>query len=1326
MTRRSASPMRDEILGRAAVSHYADPALIAEHMKVAPSEVASALFGDVITESDAAGTLHWVLKPSIRRRLLAENAQHMRQWLTVPSSSGDDTDRILREWLAGKLDVNAHLAHDYDALQRVAGWLVDARWLVPSIEDALSALACEELRRRLNQSATKDFVGRDKELKWITQIHQTLRRSVVIEANGGVGKSALLARALLDREAYRPGGWLVFLIDFDDPGLSVTDPDALLAELARQARVQLPEMADVERVLLWTNTALSVQQMIATTRRLEDSRSLALAGYMFERLAAANRPGVVVFDTLERAMHRAPDLVAVMLQQFLSFAAAHPWLSLVISGRGPLAPLADIPRYQLGPLDEKSALALLQQLVTRDTAERILSRVPQLTPLTLRLAARAVEQLGVDVLDDAALDDAILKARIDGYLQRQILGHLATPRLSQVAELAFVLRVITPQRLYRIVGPSLTQPIATIEEATALLDELATMTDLVTSTYVEERRLVLRQEVVEEIVELVREAHPELVRVIHTRAAAILGRSANPDDLDEAEFHAAERDRLVAKTSGQRAASHGDARTTRALHRELAELIEAGRFTTALDLIGRSDGATRDAPGLILGARAARALGDRRRCSALATVAVEIARDPVDRARGHILLAWAAGVDVERARGHRNAARAELLRIEESPATLVERAEIIAAAAEDDHAWAAEQLRAMFDTPTHWAALRDADRDIVRRVCGLIGTAGSLTWAARFSAFTGPHEVDYQRLGSAIARTNTTIFEGLPEVLAKRLRENQNGGFLDELVIQLLRSIGHDAEVRAALVDVLDQLRADPPRADSPPADQLRADQRADLDIVAEHATDLEWLASRISEEVDIGDWRDLLATLGTKPISARTELHDAGLVVRSSLADIDRRKLGGELIEALQGRGSGLAALQWAAASLWKIGDPGMLTGQRLDGYTLGSVIAERGHGLIFAVDQGDRVVKILRHPLDARRRREFNRDVRLSRELAERYPYSFVGVHALEPALGYAVMDRFSTAEEVLGDLRRGAPTVASTFADRALRQLSRALRCLHAEGLAHGDLRAENVFVHVADGEPMFRLGDLCVTGDATTSPAVLQIPEFLRQVAVGGTRPDEWIDLVCLALFAYRLLAGDTLGPELDERGIDDRLRILLKPGRDPVVVHVIDAVLRRRDPASIAALEPWIWTGQPPTFERMPLAPRPLAPFDVFISYDSQDVAVARALDAQLTRRGLVPYFDGRERSSDRWVSDLRSAMDHSRAFAILVGENFRSDGYQAKEVRVAREESRKHRLPFKVFLGGSIRPPEFRDDSAVEARNVETMADVLGQCFQHPVELPPR
>jgi hypothetical protein len=915
------------VLGCAAVSHFIDPVDLAARLGESSAAVMTALFSKVASERDDAGMPRWVLQPAVRRRMLATaGAGPAAAWVALAAPATTVPEAILRRWIAGTLDVSPEVARHPDALRRVAGWLLDAAWVQPPVREVLRQLDRRERRRSLTSTAGGLFVGRSDELAWLQAALSGAARCAVIEAKGGMGKSALIAQLLLERDAFTEGGALVLHLDFDDTGISVAQLDTVFIELARQAALQRPELAELETMVRHQAAdAERASRDLGSTasRQLEDSRSLAFVAYLFERIGRAGLPTVIVLDTVERAVRGARELFALLVVRLRKECARHSWLSLLVAGRGPLevAALEGAPRWELGPVRPADARRLLELLgVPPEQIGLILARVPYV-PLTLRLCARVMADLGPAALDEVALDEAILRARVDGYLQRRILEHLS-PRLADIAQHAFSLRSITPDRLRSIVGPLVTPPLDTIEEAEEQFDLLAQATDLVT-TLVPERRLVLRPEVGEEIVELLEvDRHDELAR-LHARAAAVLGASPDLTDQRDAQYHRGQLEHIAA--SAERLSLRADPApspgprpaviSAAELSAALLELLGAGRAEAALDRLAAAPAGARDGGALVLGARAARSLARPDVSYRMACEAIAAARPPapgspgvsadrpdpaIVRAQGHMLAAEAAaalGHDAD-GQSHRAALRAELAGSAGRDGTLAERAELIAATASDDPMWARARLTSMFPSAIEWAQLRGAERDVVRAVCAIVATPSAISWAAHLGAFHFDQPIGHARLAASLIDAGIAGELGLgrePVAVAEALTHLQYSGGLDRVAAAGAQS--GDEAVRVALVDTLARLRAG-----SLARPRVLVDTGARADLLAA-------IAAAIAQDVPAPRWRELVAALGGGALARHVTSLDHEIHVRHSLAEIDRQQLSGDLLRALGAGGYAQAA---------------------------------------------------------------------------------------------------------------------------------------------------------------------------------------------------------------------------------------------------------------------------------------------------------------------------------------------------------------------------------------------------------------------------------
>ncbi|MFI7355902.1 AAA family ATPase [Streptomyces avidinii] len=251
-------------------------------------------------------------------------------------------------------------------------------------------------------------------------------RPVLIHGLGGVGKSTLLAKFLLESLHDSPTGFPFAYIDFERPTLSVHEPATLIAEMARQLGIQYPQQrAAFDALAHECESAAGVHRTaedtvdelygLSTTRatmgRLSMSGLHAVAaareGVLAAQLAtlvvaavgvpaAEQPPLVLVIDSFEEAQYSGSPELGRMWGVWSGLQKVHPRLRTVVAGRllerhpaRAVQPLA----IELRDLDHESAVALLVSCGVADErlAEKLAERVGG-HPLSLKLAARAAVQ----------------------------------------------------------------------------------------------------------------------------------------------------------------------------------------------------------------------------------------------------------------------------------------------------------------------------------------------------------------------------------------------------------------------------------------------------------------------------------------------------------------------------------------------------------------------------------------------------------------------------------------------------------------------------------------------------------------------------------------------------------------------------------------------------------------------------------------------------------------------------------------------------------------------------------------------------------------------
>ncbi|BDM69080.1 hypothetical protein HEK616_25670 [Streptomyces nigrescens] len=317
---------------------------------------------------------------------------------------------------------------------------------------------------------------------------------MVIHGPGGMGKSTLLAKFLLDNVQDPAGGIPFAYIDFERPTLSLHEPVTLIAEAARQLGVQYPaHRAELDALAEECQQAARSQregqervtqlQELATTRAVlgrsssqqfqsaatgRETKLVRRVGAVLARAVAERKtspdepdpPFVMAVDTFEEAQYRGSPALGRIVAIHLSFQSAYPRMRLVVSGRAPVDHPAKRMKpfdIELGELDPEAAVGLLASCgvddpeVARQLADRVGGH-----PLSLKLAARAATLACQEGEPTEELIRSLPERRrevfrrvdqllVQGILYERILSHIADEDIRRLAHPGLVLRVITPE-----------------------------------------------------------------------------------------------------------------------------------------------------------------------------------------------------------------------------------------------------------------------------------------------------------------------------------------------------------------------------------------------------------------------------------------------------------------------------------------------------------------------------------------------------------------------------------------------------------------------------------------------------------------------------------------------------------------------------------------------------------------------------------------------------------------------------------------------------------------------------------------------------------------
>jgi hypothetical protein len=309
----------------------------------------------------------------------------------------------------------------------------------PSAADACIRLEYLELLQPLRDKVRDDFSGRQRELEAlrsyvtgggaVTDLNK--RPPLLIQGPGGIGKSALIAKFLLNHLGRLPFVHLDFAVLDPNPPSSVW----LLAEIARQLSLQYPGSYPQVREEI---------QRLGSGATLESALRTATEtfGSLFSVWVPENLNIVLFIDHLEE-WRGNPEEAYELLRQF---QALLPRLRAVIVGRIDW-PNLRFERLVIGALDMETADTFLAAhgIASKEARARV-TNFAQGSPYTLRLVADFVRKEGPDAL-------AQFEARPSDTLQtllQRVLTDIADPVIRQVMPAALVLRLLTPDLLKRL------------------------------------------------------------------------------------------------------------------------------------------------------------------------------------------------------------------------------------------------------------------------------------------------------------------------------------------------------------------------------------------------------------------------------------------------------------------------------------------------------------------------------------------------------------------------------------------------------------------------------------------------------------------------------------------------------------------------------------------------------------------------------------------------------------------------------------------------------------------------------------------------------------
>jgi endonuclease G len=362
---------------------------------------------------------------------------------------------------------------DEQSSEELAALLVVADWLggvvitppLPTLSSVKAALERSSDFSRLRLLVGEALIGREAELNQMRDHLRGRDRTVLfVSGTGGAGKSALLAQcilALVD-EAKDPNCWV--RVDVADGQVSANEPVTVLRQAAQQLARRDPTIrrlvssfveesesrrasrdyghlesvsVDHEDEIPWAvNRFAEIAERYNSRRR--DPRTFAFCVDSFEEAQLLGEPSETSLLTMLVILARVTHVRVIVCGRALPREGA---LS---------ACAAELRLLPLEDLASADASLLLKAFVHREKNDaRIdpesLTRVANAiggNPLTLKLAARLINEEGIEVVRDEATVKRLSNEAMQARLYSRIVGHIADKDVQRLAIPGLVVRII--------------------------------------------------------------------------------------------------------------------------------------------------------------------------------------------------------------------------------------------------------------------------------------------------------------------------------------------------------------------------------------------------------------------------------------------------------------------------------------------------------------------------------------------------------------------------------------------------------------------------------------------------------------------------------------------------------------------------------------------------------------------------------------------------------------------------------------------------------------------------------------------------------------------
>jgi len=514
------------------------------------------LSDDMIAFAGGFGEGIYTLKPEVRNKALKSFSSRTAMYRGLkanPERIQTPQQLMWENYLRNGFfpDENTLTYDETISLYQLVTWLDGVHDKLPGKEALMILIGRRSVLANFEHLVISNFTGRKKELKSLRN-HTTgklLQKPILsVHGPGGIGKSALLGKALYDQANGSDNIRVPYVyLAFDQPSLKIENPVTIFNECAAQLELQYPQIPAVFSDYRLRIGFVSQEKYFHSSRRIiTQSREKRINIYQgieeellfeFGRLlkkvvlfakgnSKKQKHILITFDTFEEVQYRDRESLRPFGQMLASLIRLVPDLRILIASRMPVMPSLNITELMeevsLSELEMEDRMNLLIALkvknkkMIRMVAERVGGN-----PLSLRLAARALLEAQNEVEAGQMIPAEWMLSKVDaqliqGQLYKRILNHIHNDDIRKLAHPGMILRKVTPDLIRDVLAPVCGIRISSPEQADKLFLELQKEHTLVKSD--EPNTLMYRFEIREVMVKLLKQDKWEEVSELHEKA----------------------------------------------------------------------------------------------------------------------------------------------------------------------------------------------------------------------------------------------------------------------------------------------------------------------------------------------------------------------------------------------------------------------------------------------------------------------------------------------------------------------------------------------------------------------------------------------------------------------------------------------------------------------------------------------------------------------------------------------------------------------------------------------------------------------------------------